>query len=166
MGVQNVMSENAQNAFNLFKAVEGKEEATGEWFEVTQEIVNQFADVTLDHQFIHIDPERAKQTPFGGPIAHGFLTLSMLTHLGASANAENPDPKRHEGLMMGVNYGFEKVRFISPVKVGSRIRVHKLLSKVELKGNAVQSTQTMTVEIDGSDKPALVADWLVRAVYA
>jgi acyl dehydratase len=90
----------------------------------------------------------------------------MLTHLGASANAENPDPKRHEGLMMGVNYGFEKVRFISPVKVGSRIRVHKLLSKVELKGNAVQSTQTMTVEIDGSDKPALVAEWLVRAVYA
>ncbi|MCP4037482.1 MAG: MaoC family dehydratase [bacterium] len=160
------MSENAENAFKLFKEAEGKEEATGEWFEVTQDLVNQFADVTRDHQFIHIDPERAKQTPFGGPIAHGFLTLSMLTHLGASANPENPDPKRLEGMMMGVNYGFEKVRFISPVKVGARIRVHKLLSKVELKGNAVQQTQTMTVEIEGGGKPALVADWLTRAVYA
>ncbi len=159
------MSENAQKAYELFKAVEGKEEATGDWFEVTQEIVNQFADVTLDHQFIHIDPERAKQTPFGGPIAHGFLTLSMLTHLGASANPENVDQARFEGMMMGVNYGFEKVRFISPVPVGSRIRVHKLLSKVELKGNAVQQTQTMTVEVEGNSKPALVADWLTRAVY-
>jgi len=159
------MSDNAQNAYNLFKAVEGKEEATGEWMEITQEIVNQFADVTKDHQFIHIDPERAKQTPFGGPIAHGFLTLSLLTHLGASANPENPDPKRFEGLMMGVNYGFEKVRFISPVKVGSRIRVHSLLSKVDLKGNSVQQTQTMTVEIEGESKPALVADWVTRTVY-
>ena len=160
------MSENAEKAFKLFKEVEGKEQATGEWMAIDQEIVNQFADVTKDHQFIHVDPERAKQTPFGGPIAHGFLTLSMLTHLGASANPENPDPGRFEGMMMGVNYGFEKVRFISPVKVGSRIRVHKLLSKVELKGNAVQQTQTMTVEIEGESKPALVADWLTRAVYA
>ena len=71
------MSENAESAFKLFKEVEGKEQATGEWMEITQEIVNQFADVTQDHQFIHVDPERAKQTPFGGPIAHGFLTLSM-----------------------------------------------------------------------------------------
>lgn len=160
------MSENAENAYKLFKEVEGKEQATGEWMEITQDIVNQFADVTLDHQFIHIDPERAKQTPFGGPIAHGFLTLSLLTHLGASANPENPDPSRIKGMIMGVNYGFEKVRFISPVKVGSKIRVNKLLSKVELKDNAVQQTQTMTVEIEGETKPALVADWLTRAVYA
>ena len=160
------MSGNAEKAFKLFKEVEGKEEATGEWMEITQNIVNQFADVTQDHQFIHVDPERAKQTPFGGPIAHGFLTLSLLTHLGASANPENPDPGRFEGMVMGVNYGFEKVRFINPVKVGSRIRVHKLLSKVELKGNAVQSTQTMTIEIEGETKPALVAAWLTRAVYA
>lgn len=159
------MSENAEKAFKLFKEVEGKEQATGEWMEITQETVNQFADVTQDHQFIHVDPERAKQTPFGGTIAHGFLTLSLLTHLGSSANPENPDPRRLEGIIMGVNYGFEKVRFINPVKVGSRIRVHKLLSKVELKGNAVQQTQTMTVEIEGETKPALVADWLTRAVY-
>ncbi len=160
------MSENAEKAFALFREVEGKETATGEWMEINQDIIDQFADVTLDHQFIHVDPEKAKATPFGTTIAHGFLTLSLLTHLGASANPENPDPKRFEGIVMGVNYGFEKVRFVSPVKVGSRIRAHSLLSKVELKGNAIQQTRTMTIEIDGQDKPALVADWLTRAVYA
>ena len=160
------MSENAEKAFALFREVEGKETATGEWMDINQDIINQFADVTLDHQFIHVDPEKAKATPFGTTIAHGFLTLSLLTHLGASANPENPDPKRFEGIVMGVNYGFEKVRFVSPVKVGSRIRAHSLLSKVELKGNAIQQTRTMTIEIDGQDKPALVADWLTRAVYA
>jgi acyl dehydratase len=160
------MAENAEKAFALFREVEGKESATGDWMEVNQELINQFADVTLDHQFIHVDPERAKQTPFGTTIAHGFLTLSLLTHLGASANPEDPDPARFAGMMMGVNYGFEKVRFISPVKVGSRIRVHSLLSKVELKGNAVQQTRTMTVEIEGEERPALVADWLTRAVYS
>ena len=160
------MSENVENAFALFREVEGKESATGDWMEVSQEIINQFADVTLDHQFIHIDPERATQGPFGATIAHGFLTLSMLTHLSASANPENPNPARLTGLMMGINYGFEKIRFINPVKAGSRIRVHSLLSKVELKGNAIQQTRTMTVEIEGEEKPALVADWLTRAVYA
>jgi len=160
------MSENVENAFALFREVEGKESATGDWMEVSQEIINQFADVTLDHQFIHIDPERAKQGPFGATIAHGFLSLSMLTHLSASANPENPNPARLTGLMMGINYGFDKIRFINPVKAGSRIRVHSLLSKVELKGNAIQQTRTMTVEIEGEKKPALVADWLTRAVYA
>ncbi len=159
------MSENAEKAFTLYKEVEGKESATGEWMEVSQELINQFADVTQDHQFIHIDPERAKATPFGTTIAHGFLTLSLLTHLSASANPENPDPARFAGMVMGVNYGFDKVRFVSPVKVGSRIRVSALLSKVELKGNAIQQTRTMTVEIEGEERPALVADWLTRSVY-
>ena len=160
------MSENAEKAFTLFQEVEGKESATGDWMEINQDLIDQFADVTLDHQFIHIDPERAKATPFGTTIAHGFLTLSLLTHLSASANPEDPNPARFSGMVMGVNYGFEKVRFISPVTVGSNIRVHSLLSKVELKGNAVQQTRTMTVEIEGQEKPALVADWLTRAVYA
>jgi acyl dehydratase len=160
------MSENAEKAFSLFKEAEGVEQATGDWFQVDQKVIDQFADVTHDHQFIHVDPERAKATPFGTTIAHGFLTLSMLTHLAASANPENPDPRRLEGIAMGINYGFDKVRFINPVKVGSRIRVHSLLSKVELKGNAVQQTRTMTVQIDGEEKPALAADWLTRAVYA
>ena len=160
------MSEKAEAAFVLFKEAEGKESATGDWMDIDQEIVNQFADVTHDHQFIHVDPERAKATPFGGPIAHGFLTLSLLTHLAASANPESPNPARFDGVVMGVNYGFDKVRFINPVPVGSRIRVHSLLSKVELKGNAIQETRTMTVEIEGQEKPALVADWITRAVYA
>ena len=160
------MSEKAAKAFELFKEAEGKEQATGDWMQIDQQMVNQFADVTHDHQFIHVDPERAKATPFGGPIAHGFLTLSLLTHLASSAKPENPNPARLAGVIMGVNYGFDKVRFISPVKVGSRVRVHSLLSKVELKGNAVQQTQTMTVEIEGEQKPALVADWITRAVYA
>ena len=85
------MSENAEKAFALFQEVEGKESATGDWMEINQELINQFADVTLDHQFIHIDAERAKATPFGTTIAHGFLTLSLLTHLSASANPENPN---------------------------------------------------------------------------
>jgi acyl dehydratase len=160
------MSEKAAKAFELFKTVEGKESATGDWMEIDQETVNQFADVTHDHQFIHVDPERAKATPFGGPIAHGFLTLSLLSHLGASAQPEKTDPARFDGMAMGINYGFEKVRFINPVRVGSRIRVHSLLSNVELKGSAVQQTRTMTVEIEGQEKPALVADWLTRIVYA
>ena len=160
------MSDNAEKAFALYQQAEGKETATGDWMTIDQEMVNQFADVTRDHQFIHVDPERAKQTPFGGPIAHGFLTLSLLTHLTASAKPETRDPARFEGMVMGVNYGFEKVRFVSPVRVGARIRANTLLSKVELKGNAIQTTQTVTVEIEGSDKPALVADWLTRGVYA
>lgn len=160
------MSENAQNAFALFQEVEGKESATGDWMDVDQALINQFADVTRDHQFIHVDPERAKATPFGTTIAHGFLTLSLLTHLGATAQPENPNPARFSGMVMGINYGFDKVRFINPVKVGSRVRVHSLLSKVELKGSAIQQTRTMTVEIDGETKPALVADWLTRSVYA
>ena len=160
------MSEKAEKAFALFQEAVGKEKATGDWMEITQDMVNQFADVTHDHQFIHVDPERAKATPFGGPIAHGFLTLSMLTHLGASAKPDTDDPARYEGIMMGVNYGFDKVRFVSPVPVGSRIRVHTLLANVELKGNAIQQTRTMTVEVEGKEKPALVADWLTRAVYA
>ena len=160
------MSEKAEAAFALYQAAEGKESATGDWMTIDQDMVNQFADVTHDHQFIHVDPERAKQTPFGGPIAHGFLTLSMLTHLTASAVPESRDKARFDGMVMGVNYGFDKVRFVSPVPVGSRVRAQTLLSKVELKGNAIQTTQTVTVEVEGSEKPALVAEWLTRGVYA
>ena len=141
----------------------GELQGTGDWFTVTQDQINQFADVTLDHQFIHIDPERAAaETPFGGTIAHGFLTLSMLTHLQESIGG---DLWRREGLEMFLNYGFEKVRFISPVPAGARIRASAVLSRVELKGTSVQSTRTMTVEIEGTNKPALVADWIDRAVY-
>ena len=160
------MSEAAERAYEKFLADVGNDEGTGEWFEVTQEQVNQFADVTHDHQFIHVDPERAAATPFGGTIAHGFLTLAMLTHLAAGASSGEPDPAKYEGILMGINYGFNKVRFVSPVKVGARIRARAVTSNAELKGNMIEVTRNFTVEIDGETKPALVAEWLTRTVYA
>jgi acyl dehydratase len=159
------MSEAAAKAFELFRADIGNDEGTGDWFQVTQDQIDQFADVTHDHQFIHVDPERAKETPFGTTIAHGFLTLSMLTHLAGSASAAPPDPGKYAGMLMGINYGFNRVRFISPVKVGSRIRARGVTANAELKGNAVDLTRSFTVEIEGEDKPALVADWITRVVY-
>ena len=138
------MSEAAARALELFQADVGNDEGIGEWFEVDQDQINQFADVTHDHQFIHVDPERAAATPFGTTIAHGFLTLSMLTHLAAGASAAPPDPAKYEGVLMGINYGFNKVRFVSPVKVGSRIRARAVTSNAELKGNMVEVTRNFT----------------------
>ncbi len=160
------MSEAAAKAFELFQADVGNDEGTGEWFQVTQEQVDQFADVTRDHQFIHVDPEAAKATPFGGTIAHGFLTLSMLTHLSAGTSSGPSNPAKFEGFLMGVNYGFNKVRFVSPVKTGARIRARAITSNVELKGSSIDVTRNFTVEIEGEDKPALVAEWVTRTVYA
>lgn len=157
------MASNAEQAYEQYQAKLGKEEGAGEWFEIDQERINAFADVTLDHQFIHVDPDRAAQlSPWKVPIAHGFLTLSMLTHLTASV----PREERLSGVMMGVNYGFDRVRFINPVKVGSRIRVRSTLKDAQLKGNNLDVTRTMTVEIDGEEKPACVADWITRLVFA
>jgi acyl dehydratase len=158
------MATNAEAAYEKLKTTEGTEEGSGEWFEVTQEQVDQFADITHDHQFIHVDPERA-QPLFGGTIAHGFLTLSMLTHLAASIRpASSPGPL--EGITMGMNYGFDKVRFVSPVKVGSKIRASSTVKSVELKGSSVEVTKTYTVEAEGSEKPALVADWITRLFFS
>src|SRR5262245_54020998 len=160
------MSEAAAKAFELFQADIGTDEGAGEWFQVTQDQIDQFADVTYDHQFIHIDPERAKATPFGTTIAHGFLTLSMLTHLAAGANAGTPDPARYEGVLMGINYGFNRVRFGNPLKAGRRIRARGVTANVELKGSAIEVTRNFTVEIEGEEKPAMVAEWVTRTVYA
>ena len=152
---------NAANAYELLKAKEGVDEGHGDWFEITQEQINQFADCTIDHQFIHIDAERA--TPvFGGTIAHGFLTLSMLTHL---TNSIEQDLPPLTGMMMGINYGFDRVRFLTPVISGSRVRANSVISKVELKGAAINRTRVITVEIDGSPRPALVAEWIGRIVF-
>ena len=154
---------NSVAALEAMSHLVGEPGGTGDWFTVTQQQINEFADVTRDHQFIHIDPERAAaETPFGGTIAHGFLTLAMLTHLQESIGG---DLWRSEGLEMFLNYGFDKVRFISPVPVGARIRASAVLSKAEWKGTALQTTRTMTVEIEGADRPALVAEWIDRAVY-
>ena len=160
------MSEAAQKAFPQFQSDIGADEGTGEWFQVTQDQIDRFADVTHDHQFIHVDPEAAAATPFGTTIAHGFLTLSMLTHLAKGASSGTPDPARYEGMLMGINYGFNRVRFVNPVKVGSRIRARAVTADVELKGSAIDITRSFTVEIEGEDKPALVAEWVTRVVYA
>ena len=157
------MSENAQKAYEVMLATVGDDAVAGEWFELTQERINDFADTTLDHQFIHIDPERAAQTPFGGTVAHGFLTLSMLVHLSTTIPVEIP---RMEGILMGVNYGMNKVRFINPVPAGSKIRATAQAVDVVLKGNAVDLTRKMTVEIEGQEKPALIAEWIGRTVFA
>ncbi|MGY6532220.1 MaoC family dehydratase [Glycocaulis sp.] len=133
---------------------------TSDWLTVDQDRVNQFADVTLDHQFIHVDPERAaRETPFGGPIAHGFLTLSLLSHFAAAALPAFPEKA------IGINYGFDKVRFLSPVRVGSRVRGKFTLAKAEeRKPGQIQLTQECSVEIEGSDTPALAAQWLSLVV--
>jgi acyl dehydratase len=159
------MSEAAAKAFELYRADIGNDEGVGKWFEVDQDQVDQFADVTHDHQFIHVDPEAAKATPFGTTIAHGFLTLSMLTKLTIGASSAPQDAARYEGVLMGINYGFNKVRFVNPVKVGSRIRARAVTSNVELKGNSLEISRNITVEIEGEEKPALVAEWVTRVVY-
>ncbi len=152
---------NAASAYELLKAKEGVDEGYGDWFEITQGQINEFADCTVDHQFIHINPERA--TPvFGGTIAHGFLTLSMLTHL---TNSIDQDLPPLEGVMMGINYGFDRVRFLNPVLSGSRVRANSVVGKVELKGAAINSTRVITVEIEGAAKPALIAEWIGRIVF-
>lgn len=127
-----------------------------DWFEVTQDRINLFADATGDHQFIHIDEEKAKLTPFGGTIAHGFLTLSLLPVLGAMTQGARVD-----NVKMGVNYGGNKTRFISPVRAGKRVRSHtKLLELVEKRPGQWQQTNEVTIEIEGEDKPALIGEWI------
>ncbi len=155
----------AAEAYEKIKETIGQEEGPGEWFLVDQDRINAFADVTLDHQFIHVDPEKAAElSPWKVTVAHGFLTLSLLVHLSGSVRASNSP--RLDGIVMGVNYGFDKVRFISPVKVNSKIRARAVVKNAELKGNAINVTRTYTVEIEGEDKPALVADWISRMVFS
>ncbi len=158
------MATNAEKALEVIQGKVGQEEGTGDWFEVTQDRINGFADNTEDHQFIHVDPDKcAEMSPWKVPIAHGFLTLSMLTHLDASIKK---DSSMFEGILMGVNYGFDKVRFVSPVTVGSKIRARsEIVSATPKGGNTIQLKRKMTVEIDGQDKPACVAEWLTNLVY-
>ncbi len=159
------MPTNGENAYELYQAAIGETQGSGEWFTVDQARINAFADVTEDHQFIHVDPELSAQvSPFGTTIAHGFLTLSLLTPLISSIPTP---PERLTGIAMGLNYGFDKVRFINPVKVDSRIRATSVLAGVEKRDpNTLQVTQTVTVEIEGEAKPALVADWVTRYMYS
>ena len=137
----------------------GQEVGVSPWVEITQERIDTFAKAIEDFQWIHVDPERAKSSPFGKTIAHGFLTLSLLSHLSEQTFA-------FSDRRMGINYGLNRVRFTSPVPVGSRVRARFTLLKFEkIEGNGVQVTWNATVELDGAAKPALVAEWLGRHYY-
>ena len=138
----------------------GEEVGVSPWVEVSQERIDTFAKAIDDFQWIHVDPARARDSPFGGTIAHGFLTLSLLSHL--SERTFSFAERR-----MGVNYGLNRVRFTSPVPSGARVRARFTLAKFEpIEGNGVQVTWNVTVEIEGKDKPALVAEWIGRHYYS
>lgn len=142
-------------------AMTGRELGVSDWFEITQGMIDTFAEVTQDRQFIHVDPEKAKGSPFGGTIAHGFLTASMLPVLALDA------VPRIAGRTMGVNYGFDRLRFVSPVKSGGRIRGRFVLKSLQSKmPQQHMITYAVTVEQEGADKPALSADWLTLAYTA
>lgn len=144
------------------QALVGQELGVGPWLEITQERVNQFADVTGDHQWIHVDVERAKASPLGGPIAHGFLTLSLIPLLGEDRDGVKVSLNYKQVL----NYGLNRVRFISPVKVGARVRMRTTLQAVDEVGSgAYQVTNVQTIEIEGSERPAMVAESLVRFYF-
>jgi acyl dehydratase len=145
-------------SLTAYKRKAGSEVGVSDWVTLTQERINQFADVTGDHQFIHVDIERAKATHFGGTIAHGLLTLSLLP-----AMSYQVMPKI-EGTKLGVNYGYNKIRFLAPVKTGKRVRGRFTLAEVnDTKPGQVMSISTVTVEIEGEDKPALIAEWVTLA---
>lgn len=160
------MGSKAEEALAVFQKYVGTEEGVGEWHVVDQKQINQFADATLDHQFIHVDPEKAAElSPYKVTIAHGFLTLSLVVHLGETVPPL--DPSAYSGVIMGVNYGLDRVRFPSPVKVDARIRARRELVSAELKApNTIQLKQKVTVEIEGESKPGCVAEQLSRLIYA
>ena len=136
----------------------GEEIAVSPWLEITQERIDTFAKAIDDFQWIHVDRERAKASPFGGTIAHGFLTLSILSHL-AERTFSFSDRK------MGINYGLNRVRFTSPVKSGTRVRARFTLAAYDKLEGGVQVTWSTTVEIEGADKPALIAEWIGRHYF-
>jgi len=139
----------------------GRQFGPGPWLEVGQQRINEFADCTEDHQFIHVDLERAAATPFGGTIAHGLLTLALLPKLVAELGVAL------ENLAMGINYGFDKVRFLAPVRSGKRVRAHIEILSVDRKdAKRYLIKQSVKVEIEGEETPALIAEWLTMLVAA
>lgn len=134
-------------------------EQVSDWVDVSQEMIDKFADATGDHQFIHVNPQMAAMTPFGGTIAHGFLTLSLMPLL----SSKIADAPKIEGVKMGVNYGGNKVRFIQPVRSGKRVRGRfKLMELVEKRPGQWQQSNELTVEIEGEEKPAMIAEWITQ----
>ena len=156
------MSEALQKAHAILSARIDQSAEPTDWFEITQDRVNQFAEATLDHQWIHTDPERAKTGPFGQAIAHGQLTMSVMSFLPGGAGVGLPPV---EGVKAGINYGWNKVRFPSPVPVGAHIRTSGKLKSVEIKGNMLEIVNELTVEVKGQEKPACVAESVLRLVF-
>jgi acyl dehydratase len=152
------MPKRVLESLDSLKELVGQEVAVTDWFTMTQDRIQAFADTTLDHNWIHVDVERAKhESPFKAPIAHGFLTLSMLAHFMYEAVGVK------SGVRFGVNYGMNKVRFVSPVRVDSKMRARfTLLSLKEVEPKGLEATYNATIECEGSEKPACVAEWLVR----
>lgn len=141
----------------------GKETHVSDWLEVTQERINQFADATGDHQWIHVDPERAAQGPFGSTIMHGYLSLALIPML---TEAVDPDKPAFPGAKMGINYGLNRVRFPHPIRVGTRIRARMRLQEFEeVKGGGVQIVNQVTIEIEGESKPGCVAETVSRFYF-
>ena len=152
------MAQVFNSAAAVLQAV-GQDLGTTEWLRISQERIQTFADATGDHQWIHVDPDRARQGPFGTTIAHGYLTLSL-------ANLFLPQLVQYEGLKMGVNYGCDKVRFPAPVPVGSHVRGHgQVMAAEPVAGDGVQVTVRITVQIQGSDKPGCVVDTISRLFF-
>jgi acyl dehydratase len=140
------------------RAMVGHKIGASDWLTIDQAMIDKFADATGDHQFIHVDPERAAQTEFGGTVAHGFLTLSLMAALSSEA-----DLPRLAGVTLGLNYGSNRCRFLAPVRSGKRIRAHfNLLDVEEKRPGQFQQTIEYTVEIEGEHKPALIAEWITQ----
>ena len=152
------MSPRVINGVDELKSLVGEHIGYSDWVEITQDQVNQFADATGDHQWIHVDVERAKEGPFGGPIAHGYLTLSLGPVL-------QTEVFRLEGFSMGVNYGANKIRFPAPVPVGSKLRLGVKLLSVEDIAGGVQMVSEFTFEVEGAAKPSCVAEVLLRSYF-
>lgn len=151
------MSQRVIEGIEQLRSLTGQEVATSDWLEVSQQRINDFADATEDHQWIHVDVDRARSdSPFHSTIAHGFLTLSLLPHLAARAFKVQGDFK------MGINYGLNRLRFVSPVPAGSRVRARFTLQSVEDVAGGIQLVWSVTCETEGGAKPALIAEWLVR----
>jgi len=153
-----------QSALTDLRSKIGTETHVGEWLTIDQARIDAFAQVTLDNQWIHVDPERAsRESPFGGAVAHGYLTLSLIPHLAGRVNAEKP---LYPGVRLSVNYGLNRVRFPHPVVAGSRVRARtQLVSVEEVAGNGLQIINQITVEIDGAAKPACVAETVGRLYF-
>ena len=159
------MSEEAlEKAYETMTSRIGEQTSQSEWFEVTQERINDFAEVTMDHQWIHIDVELAKAGPFGAPIAHGQLTLSIMGHSPKAADAAT-EAITLEGQKLSINYGFNKVRFPSPVPAGSKVRTTGTLKTVEIKGGMIEVMNELVMEVEGQEKPCCVAESLGRLVF-